>query len=437
MSIPLQTQREFDRWYLLKEHPIQLELVRDSIRFKVVPAGRRSGKTERFKRFVTKQAMANPGMPYFAGAPTRDQAKRIFWKDLKALSLSTTHIKKPYETDLIIELNNGATISVIGFDKPERFEGQFWAGGGIDEFGDLKDDAWESHIAPALDTYNPTMPDYKPWCWLFGVPEGLNHYYDRFCYAKAANDPEWKSYTWFSADILPPETIAAAKRRMSARQFRQEYEAAFENAGGRIYEDYGFANHCSESIKPNEILMWSHDQNFTPLSSCIAVKREDKILILDEIVLTSAVSKQSALEFVEKFKNHNNKTVYIYGDPAGRAGEKHGHASDYTDIEDVLREHGWKFQRRVKLAHPSIKDRQNAVRAKIKSADDYISLFVNPKTAPWNDKGLATVQLKDGSAFQEDQSNKYQHITTAVGYMIDYEFPINAPVINAPINFMR
>lgn len=436
MSVPLATQREFDRWYLLKEHETQLALVRDNVRFKVVPAGRRSGKTERFKRFVVKQAMQNPGMPYFAGAPTRDQAKRIFWKDLKALSLSTTHIKKPYETDLIIELNNGATLSIIGFDKPERFEGQFWAGGGIDEFGDLKEDAWEAHIAPALDTFNPTMPDYKPWCWLFGVPEGLNHYYERFCYAMSANDPEWKAYSWPSSAILPEETIQAAKRRMSARQYRQEYEASFENAGGRIYDDYGFDNHCKETIQPHETLMWAHDQNFTPLSSCIAVRRNDNIYILDEIVLTSAVSKQSALEFVEKFKNHKNKTVYIYGDPAGRAGEKHGHASDYTDIEAILRSNGWIFSRRVKLSAPSIKDRQNSVRAKVKSADGYISMFVNPSTAPWSDKGMATVQLKEGSAFQEDQSNKYQHITTAIGYMIDYEFPINKPVINTPINFM-
>jgi len=425
-SVPLQTQREFDRWYQLIPHPVQLDLVRDNVRYKVIPAGRRSGKTERFKRFVTKQAMMHPGMPYFAGAPTRDQAKRIFWKDLKTLSLSTTQIKKPYETDLIIELNNGATLNIIGFDKPERFEGQFWAGGGIDEFGDLKEDAWESHIAPALDTFNPTMPDYKPWCWLFGVPEGLNHYYDRFLYAMQSGDKDWKSYTWKSSEILPVETIESAKRRMSPRQYRQEYEATFETAGGRIYEDFCFDNNCSDTIKDHEQLMWAHDQNFTPLSSSISVLRDNKIYILDEIVLTSAVSTQSAIEFVEKFKNHKNRTVLIYGDPAGKAGEKHGHASDYTDIEDVLKANGWSYVRKVRPGHPAIKDRQNAVRAKIRNAMGEISLYVNPVTAEWSNKGLATVQLKKGSSFQEDDTNPYQHITTAIGYMIDYEWPINS-----------
>lgn len=131
------------------------------------------------------------------------------------------------------------------------------------------------------------------------------------------------------------------------------------------------------------------------------------LYLLDEIVLTSAVSKQSALEFVDKFRAHQNKHVLIYGDPAGQAGEKHGHASDYTDIEGVLKAHGWTFTRKVKPSHPAIKDRQNAVRAKVRTADGTISLFVNPHTAKWCDKGLATVQLQEGSTFQEDQKNKY------------------------------
>ncbi|HEY1181581.1 MAG TPA: hypothetical protein VGE56_04700, partial [Rhodocyclaceae bacterium] len=46
-----------------------------------------------------------------------------------------------------------------------------------------------------------------------------------------------------------------------------------------------------------------------------------------------------------------------------------------------------------------------------------------PVSAKWCDKGLATVQLKEGSTFQEDQSNKYQHITTAIGYCVDREWP--------------
>lgn len=419
--------RQLARWYELKDHPVQLALVgavHNGVRFPLVPAGRRSGKTERFKRFLVKQANRVPG-PYFAAAPTHDQAKKIFWDDLKAFTLSSLHGKRPSESDRIIFMPNGAEIHVIGLDKPQRIEGIPWKGGGIDEFADIKEDAWEANIFPALNTVNPLDPDYRAWCWLLGVPDGLNHYYDLCRRADIGGDPNFKVFHWKSAEILPPDVMEATKRAMSARQFRQEFEASFETASDRIYEDYSKANHTSAVIEPHEQLLWMHDQNFTPLSSAVGVRRNEgrDLFLLDEVVLTSAVSRQSAIEFVEKFADHKNKHVLIYGDPAGRAGEKHGHASDYTEIEDVLRKSNWTFTRRVKQAAPAIKDRQNAVRAKIRNAVGERSLFVNPQTAPWCDKGLSTVQLKEGSTFQEDQTNKYQHITTAIGYCVDVEWP--------------
>lgn len=421
--------RQLARWYPLTDHAVQLALVDavpSGVRFPLVPAGRRSGKTERFKRFLTKQASAVAGA-YFAAAPTHDQAKKIFWDDLKAFTLSALHSRRPSESERIIYLPNGSEIHVIGLDKPQRIEGIPWKGGGIDEFADIKANAWEANIFPALNTVNPTDPDYRAWCWLLGVPDGLNHYYDLCQSAEIGADPNFKVFHWKSAEILPPDVMEATKRAMSAKQFRQEFEASFETASGRIYEDYGKHNWTSAVIEPHEQLLWMHDQNFTPLSSAIGVRRgktNDDLYLLDEIVLTSAVSKQSALEFVERYKEHQNKHVLVYGDPAGRAGEKHGHASDYTDIEGVLKAHGWTFTRRVKLAAPSIKDRQNAVRTKVLTASGDVSLFVNPQTAPWCHKGLATVQVKDGSTFQEDQKNVYQHITTAIGYCIDREWPV-------------
>lgn len=419
--------RQLARWYRLKDHPVQLALmnaVPSGIRFPLVPAGRRSGKTERFKRFLVKQATAYSG-PYFAAAPTHAQAKKIFWDDLKAFTLSSMHSRRPSESDLIIYLENGSEIHVIGLDKPQRIEGIPWTGGGIDEFADVKPDAWEANILPALNTVNPTMPDYRAWCWLLGVPDGLNHYYDLCQQAETGQDPNFRVFHWKSAEILPPDVMDAMKRAMSPKQFKQEFEASFETASGRIYEDYGKHNQTAATIEPHEQLMWMHDQNFTPLSSAIGVRRNNgaDLYLLDEIVLTSAISRQAAVEFVERYKDHKNKHVLIYGDPAGKAGEKHGHASDYTDIEAVLKASGWRYTRKVKPAHPAIKDRQNAVRAKILTASGESSLFVNPVTAPWCHKGLATVQLQEGSTFQEDQKNQYQHITTAIGYCVDVEWP--------------
>jgi hypothetical protein len=425
--ISIALSREKNRWYKLKDHPVQLALISavpNGVRFPVVPAGRRSGKTERFKRFLTKQAMTLPMQKYFAGAPTRSQAKRIFWDDLKLFTFSSAHLRKPSESELKIFLPNGSTIEVLGLDEPARIEGTNWTGGGIDEIADIKPEALEANIMPALNTVDPTRPDYRAWCWFLGVPDGLNHYYDLSEYAKNSGDPNYGYFHWKSSEILPKDVIDAAMRTMSKKQYSQEYEASFETATGKIYDEYGKDNFTDTYIASHEQLLWYHDFNYTPLSSGIGVRRGNSVFLLDEIILTSAISKQSALEFVEKFKAHKNKNVLLYGDPAGKAGEKHGHQSDYTEMESILRAHGWKVERRVRMSTRSIKDGQNAVRAKIKNAKGEATLFINPKTAKWTHEGISRVQVKEGSTFIEDDKDPHQHITTAVRYMVDYEWPV-------------
>lgn len=418
-------QRDLERWYPLIEHAVQTALTTDDVRFKVVPAGRRSGKTERAKRFMAREMMDNINSPYFIAAPTRNQVKKIYWEDMKRLCFTSILNRDAIsESELTIRLPNGSSVTLIGLDQPQRIEGTFWCGGIVDEIADVKENAWAENISPALDTYNPLNPDYRAWCWLIGVPDGLNHYYEMAEYAKNSKDSDWKLYTWKSADILPPDVIAAAKRRMSLRQYRQEYEASFETASGKVYEDYSPVNYTTETIKSHEQLLWMHDFNYTPMSSAIGVRRnKNDLYLLDEIILTSAVARQSALEFVDRYEKHQNRDLLLYGDPAGRAGEKHGHASDYTEMEEILRKGGWNVKRQVKNAAPAIKDRQNAVRAKIMNAAGDVSLYVNTQKAPYCHKGLATVQIKKGSTFLEEDG-EYQHITTAIGYCVDHVWPV-------------
>ena len=404
--------------YPLIPHPVQIALRDDDIRFKVCNSGRRSGKSERFKRKVVTEAMRYPGM-YFAAAPVRDQAKRLFWRDLKDMVPPLLMSKRPSESDLIIYLQNKSEIYVIGLDRPERIEGLPWKGGGVDEIANCKSDIWDEHLRPLFSTKGME----NTWCWLFGVPEGVNHFYDLAEIAKSDEHPDWKFYNWPSSDIIDAEEIEDAKRTMDPRLFRQEYLGTFENVKGRVYADYPNDNHTDRVLDPGKDIIWAHDFNFTPLSSAVLQVDGDKIYMVDEIVLESAVAQNTATEFVERFKDYKSSMVYIYGDAQGHHGEKHGHQSDYMQIEKILKTNGFRVQ--VKAAHNyrPIKESQSTLRAKILNAAGERTFFVNAVKCKYGDKGLKLTQLKAGSSFQEAES-KYQHITTALRYFTDIEYPI-------------
>ena len=403
-------------------HPVQYNFYHSQARFNVSCAGRRSGKTWKAKRKCYVQFLRVPGL-YFMGAPTFPQAKGIFWTDLKAAIPSTFWRKKPNETKCILYLRNGSDIEIIGFDAPARFEGRPWTGGMIDETDDLKESAWATHIRPALDTIG-----LKTWVILCGVPEGKKLLFDLS--KKPAYDSEWDYFHWLSADILTPKTIESAKRDLSALQFRQEYEASFETAEGVVYSDYDSnKNGTRKTIDPRLPLEWTHDFNYTPLSSCIIQEFEDGNYILDEIILKSSVAKNTADEFVNKFKRHQNKRVTIYGDYSGVNGEKHSQSSDYTVIVEILRRNDWIVTRRIK-PNPRIKKGQNALRAQICNSLGVRRLFVNIDKCRYVDKGLSRVELRGGSAFQELE-NEFQHITTALRYWAFTKYEISTSLVGA------
>lgn len=195
------------------------------------------------------------------------------------------------------------------------------------------------------------------------------------------------------------------------------------NPGNLVYPEYGDGNLTGVSFDPGRDVIWTHDFNFTPLSSVILQTDKDgNIYAVDEIVLSSAVAKQAAVEFCERYAGFRG-IVYLYGDASGHVGEKHGHASDYVTLEQELRRNGFRVQQKVPRTNPAIKDGQASLNAKICDAMNTRSFFVNKGKCPMLHKGLSTLKLKGGSTFQEEDA-EYQHITTAVRYYTAVEFPI-------------
>lgn len=433
------------RLYPLRYHPTQAALMSSAARFRVVPAGRRSGKTENAKRKLLVEALTAQGWDdprFFAGAPTRDQAKAIYWADLKSMVPRELLREAPRETDLCLRLVNGSEIWVIGMDKPERIEGRPWNGGVLDEYANMKSGAWGENVRPALS-------DRKGWCWLIGVPEGRNHYFDINQYALHSGDPEWASFTWKSSDILDPAEVAAAKRQLDPLVFQQEYEASFVNFVGRAYYPFSDAEHCAPLAYDARLpIGLCFDFNVDP-GVCAVVQEQQlpkqyerdpatgRILLNRPVIGTGVIgevyipqnSNTPAVcrKIIELYGQHTGPVV-CFGDATGGArGSAKVQGSDWDLIKKELRPvFGERLSFQVPASNPAERARVNAMNTRLKSAEGVIRLMVDPKKAPHVVKDLEGVRVLQGGSGEIDKAadRKLTHISDALGYYVVKKFPV-------------
>ena len=210
--------------------PWQQEVFEDSSRFKVIAAGRRTGKSRLAAwKLIIEGLQCKRGHVFYV-APTQGQARDIMWQTL--LEVGHPVIASSHINNLQIKLVNGATIALKGADRPETMRGVSLSFLCMDEYADMKPEVWEQILRPAL-------ADQKGDAMFIGTPMGRNHFYDLFQYANISEDAQWKGWHFTSYDnpLLDREEIDAAKKSMSAFSFRQEFMASFEAQGGELFKE--------------------------------------------------------------------------------------------------------------------------------------------------------------------------------------------------------
>jgi predicted phage terminase large subunit-like protein len=202
----------------------------DPTRFKVVAAGRRTGKSRLAAWLLIVNALQCDKGHIWYIANTQGQARDVLWQVL--LELANPVIESSHINNMQIKLVNGAMISLKGADRPETMRGVSLKFVVMDEYGSMKPEVWEQIIRPAL-------ADQKGSALFIGTPFGRNHFYELYEYGLSGKDPDFKSwhFTSFDNELLDPKEIEAAKKSMSSFAFRTEFMASFEAASGGIFKE--------------------------------------------------------------------------------------------------------------------------------------------------------------------------------------------------------
>ena len=192
-------------------------------RWAVIVAHRRCGKTVAcINDLIVKALLENKQHAQYAYiAPFYSQAKSVAWRYLERFSEPV--MVKANQSELWVELINGARIRLFGADNPDALRGNFLDGVVLDEMADMKPSVWGEIIRPLL-------ADRLGWATFIGTPKGHNAFYD--IYNEATKKPNWyvKVLRADQTNLLPQSELDDAKASMSDNQYEQEFLCSFEAA---------------------------------------------------------------------------------------------------------------------------------------------------------------------------------------------------------------
>lgn len=400
-------------------HSKQMEVYKAPHRFRVVVAGRRWGKTQLAKTLIIKNAKVRKRLIWYV-APSYRMAKQIMWPELIE-SIPKKWIKKINETTLSITLVNGTRIELKGADNPDSLRGVGIHFLVMDEVQDIDPEAWKKVLRPTLTSTGGTAV-------FIGTPKAYNFLYDLYMRGQKGKNVKanrWKSWQFptLTSPFIPRSEIEEAREDMDPKSFAQEFEASFETMSGRVYYPFDRKIHVKPcKFDPTKDIWVGQDFNIDPMSSVILQPQPNgEVWVVDEIVLKSASTEDVADELERRYFKWQNH-ITLYPDPAGNQRQ---HARGESDLK-ILRDRG--FERQFfRKKHPPVADRVNSVNRMLRDANGRIRLFIDPSCKELINSLEQTIYKEGGREVDKEQS--VEHSADALGYPIEYRFPVKKIVI--------
>lgn len=215
---------------LYTPHRGQWRVHKSERRFRVVPCGRRWGKTLLAANEISWWALNHKNTEYAWVAPWFRQSKVVYRLMRKALRKAIAYKS---DAELRIEFKNGSVIQFFSAENPDAIRGNGFNGVVIDEAGDAlrNEGVW-------FDAIRPTLSDRNGWALIIGTPKGRNLFFRMYSWGEDPEYSEWASFTAPTSDnpYIPAKEIEAAKRELPEDSYNQEYGAQFLEHGAGVFK---------------------------------------------------------------------------------------------------------------------------------------------------------------------------------------------------------
>ena len=333
----------------LSYHPNQKKIFDNDIRFKVACCGRRFGKTMGSQNWLFEHAIEDKdGQESWWIEPVFSQSKMVF----KQFKNAFQHvIKYKNESELLIELLNGAMIYFKSADNPDNLRGAGLKRAVMDECATMKSETWTEAIRPAL-------MDHKGEAVFIGTPKGMNWFAEMYNQGMDALAKDIVSFRYTSYDnpLIDRVEIDRAKAEMPERLFRQEILAEFIDDIGGVFRNVRdcVKGQLEEPQIGEEYLMGvdlAKYQDFTVI--CIVKRSNGHLVAFDRFnQINWSLQEQRILNLANKYK----PSIWI---DQGQVGD--------AILEDLNRKYG--NIRGIKFTNENKTDMVNYLSNKIEKHD--------------------------------------------------------------------
>ena len=264
----------------------------------------------------------------------------------------------------------------------------------------------ESFMISATNPAGKSSPFYKH----FIDPGGKN----RHVYYSVTTDNKFLGEEYING-LLSSLDEKTAQRMVYGQWFDFETDVVYH-----AYDrEFNFKNEPYK-VKPALPIYLCFDFNIglgKPLSVALLQYDQGICHVFNEVVVDGQDTNDAMNELFNRGLLSLNNQYIVNGDASGRSKDTRSKRTDYEIIENFLIEKKVAYKMDVPRSNPLVRDRHNQANGLICNSKGERRLFVY-KDAPTADQGFTSTKLKKGSQYLEDDSDRWQHISTAITYSL-------------------
>lgn len=265
---------------------------------------------------------------------------------------------------------------------------------------------------------NPDEPDHWVHKYWMNAPKPYKHIF----YSVTSDNP-----------FLDPIYVKQLIEGMTPDEVKRFIHGEWLSITGKgIYYNYSkelnFKENQEYKIDPRHPISIMHDFNIgvgKPMSAAVG-QYINKVFHIKKCYLIEGFKTYQLMDELADDGVFEHKADFlIYGDASGRHNDTRSNNSDWEIIEEFLEKYKrkdgsrLKFEIEVPRANPPIRQRHNRVNVAFQNGLSQVGLYIYSE-AHQADSGFRLTKLKKGSGLVEDDSFEDQHVTTAIGYWVDY-----------------